>query len=71
LTQDEQETHRVISNDIVSLAKNRRNNTFIQGDFTHEPVQTQIAMEMEDKNFDVVLCDISPEYTGNVNLDAR
>lgn len=46
------------------------NNIIVTGDFSDEPVQTKIAMNLINNQLSTILIDATPEYSGNQQMDA-
>lgn len=69
LAANDKNTHRVISNDKIESIGIRSNQVYVKGDFLEEPVRTNIGLKLDNRKFDTILVDISPEFTGKLEDD--
>ena len=61
----------MISNDKIECRRPKANHIHIQGNFVEEQIKTKIALALEERKFNAILCDMSPEFTGELEDDAE
>jgi len=61
----------VIANDKQERGISRPHSQYVSGNFLEEPVRTKIALTLNERKFDTVLTDVSPEFTGEIETDAQ
>jgi 23S rRNA (uridine2552-2'-O)-methyltransferase len=60
---------RCIAVDLLSMETIGDPVTFIQGDFTQEEIQQKILEHLENRQFDLILSDMAPNFSGIKDLD--